>query len=136
MIFGNGTCVHNGACPPGLDGATKFAYSPDGTLMATDPARSAPRNRFSFAVTGAVATPFSIHIAMPHMSCVPAQWEWLPDGSGFAYVRMCTASRGYDLALVTVLLHGGRSHVLTTLSSRDPGAIDLTRATRCVGCGG
>lgn len=134
MIFGNGTCVHNGPCPAPLAGATRFELSPDGRMSATDPTATGTRNRFSFWVTGSIAAPSAVHIAMPRMSCVPAQWRWLPDSSGFAYVRACSSSRGVDLALVTVSL-SGQWHVLITLSTPRQGDIDLAPATRCVACG-
>ena len=132
MALGNGHGVH-GVPPfgPTLEGATHFQYAPNRKYIATDPNNS-------LWISGQVARPFRIPI--PHAgSCVLAQWTWLSDSSGLAYVTTCTVGGSnplrYRLTLGTVSLKGGKPAVLDTIESRNPQAIDLAPAYRCVGCG-
>ncbi len=132
MALGNGHGVH-GVPPfgPALEGATHFQYAPNRKYIATDPNNS-------LWISGQVARPFRIPI--PHAgSCVLSQWTWLSDSSGLAYVTTCTVGGSnplrYRLTLGTVSLKGGKPAVLDTIESRNPQAIDLAPAYRCVGCG-
>lgn len=132
MTLGNGHAVH-GIPPfdPALEGATHFQYAPNRKYLATDPNNS-------LWISGEVARRFRIPI--PHAgSCVLAQWTWLSDSSGLAYVTACTVAGSsplrYRLTLGAVSLKGGKPAMLDTLESRNPQAIDLTPAYRCVGCG-
>lgn len=132
LVLGNGHGLHG--IPPfgsALTGATHSQYSPNGAYSATD-----PNNNLS--IGGEVVRPLSIPV--PHAgSCVLAQWTWLPDSSGLAYVTVCTVPGsspiGYRLTLGAVSLSNGKRTVLDTIDSRNPQAIDLAPAYRCVACG-
>lgn len=132
MAIGNGHGVHDvPPFGPALEGATHFQYAPNRKYIATDPNNS-------LWISGQVARP--LRIPIPHAgSCVLAQWTWLSDSSGLAYVTACTVAGSsplrYRLTLGAVSLKGGKPAMLDTLESRNPQAIDLAPAYRCVGFG-
>jgi hypothetical protein len=123
-----------------LTGATQFQYSPNHRFLATDP-HSALWVR---SATSGAAHIISLHVARSSLhvarSCVLAQWTWLADSSGFAYVTACTTPSGGSMTLATVARDGGSRHTLQTVHTVRPygygAAIDLAPATRCVACGG
>lgn len=132
MAIGNGHRVHDvPPFGPALEGATHFQYAPNRKYLATDPNNG-------FWISGEVARPFRIPIAHSG-SCVLAQWTWLSDSSGLAYVTACTVVGSsplrYRLTLGAASMKGGKPRVLDTVESRNPQAIDLAPTYRCVGCG-
>jgi hypothetical protein len=113
-----------------LTNATQFQYSPNHRFLATDPNNHLWVRRSS----GGTAHVVSLHLAR---SCVLAQWMWLADSSGFAYVTACSTPSGGSMTLGTVSRNGTSRHALQTVRPYGDGSgIDLAPATRCVGCGG
>jgi hypothetical protein len=129
MVLGTGNGVH-GHPPfgPGLGGATQFQMSPNGRYLATDPNNN-------FWVSGSATRPTTV--AVPRgKSCVLAQWSWLSDSSGFAYVTACSSATRIRLTLAMVKRTGGAPRVLYITTSTNQDAIDLAPAYRCIACGG
>jgi hypothetical protein len=70
--------------------------------------------------------------------CVLSQYEWLSDGSGLAYVRICPDGQNGDhqATLFSVLLSRSAPRQLYRALSIDQQVVDLAPVFRCVACGG
>jgi hypothetical protein len=114
---------------PQVNGATGFLSSPNHRLLVTDPG-----NRFWVAdATGEHGRFVSTDVSK---GCVLAQYSWLPDNSGLAYVTECTVpgTGQLHLSLYSVSLEA-RPRLLLRVVSKEPDAVDLAPAQRCVACG-
>jgi hypothetical protein len=123
-----------------LAGATHFQLSPNGTLLATDPLQRLWVGRPD-GQAGRL-----LPARVPRL-CVLAQYIWLRDSSGLAYVQLCSpdgqSSRGQTPAqelaaqatLFSVRLDSATPRQLYRASSADQQAIDLTASYQCVLCG-
>ena len=112
--------------------ATRFLPSPDRTLLATDP----PRGMWVASADGSHGR--FLPVTVPRL-CVLAQFAWLRDNSGLAYVQTCPSGGGAITARMTlfsVRLDGSRPRQLYAATSGDQQAVDLGPAYRCVACGG
>ena len=113
--------------------ATRFLPSPDRTLLATDP----PRGMWVASADGSHGR--VLPVTVPRL-CVLAQFAWLRDNSGLAYVQTCGLLGGgafmARMTLFSVRLDGSRPRQLYAATSADQQAVDLGPAYRCVACGG
>jgi len=116
---------------PVVNGATGFLFSPNLRRLATD-----PDNRFWVAGASGQHGHFT-NTYIPR-GCVLAQYTWLPDSSGLAYVTECTVPSSGSillrLNLYTVKL-GASPRPSLGVIDREPDALDLAPARRCVACG-
>lgn len=112
---------------------TSFALSPHGARLATD-----PNNRLWLgAANGTLGRFVNLRLSQ---NCVLAQYTWLIDGTGLAFVTVCfvpnhnaVTSRLYSLTLAAM-----RPRLLPRLNtpnSADQGEIQLAESHRCVACG-
>jgi len=133
LAIGTASGVRRGPSAVGssLGQATRFLLSPDRTLLATDPSRglwvaSADGGHGRF-----------LPVAVPRL-CVLAQFTWLRDGSGLAYVQTCRSGDAglARMTLFSVRLNGSSPRQLYAAISADQLAVDLGPAYRCVLCGG
>ena len=112
--------------------ASRFLLSPDRTLLATDP----PRGLWVASAGGSHGR--FLPVSVPRL-CVLAQFAWLRDNSGLAYVQTCRSGGGavtVRMTLFSVRLDGSRPRQLYAATSADQLAVDLGPAYRCVLCGG
>ncbi len=115
-----------------LSQATHFLLSPNGMLLATDP----QRGLWVAKPDGHAGRFLPVRASHP---CVLAQYAWLPDSSGLAYVRDCQAHSGSVMQAMTLFsmgLDGSPPRQLYSATSTDPQVIDLGPAYRCLYCGG
>ena len=134
LAIGTASGVRRGV--PGMGGpfaqATRFLLSPDRTLLATDP----PRGLWVATADGSHGR--FLPVTVPRL-CVLAQFAWLRDNSGLAYVQTCPtggAAATVRMTLFSVRLNGSRPRQLYAATAADQQAIDLGPAYRCVLCGG
>jgi dipeptidyl aminopeptidase/acylaminoacyl peptidase len=108
--------------------ATGFLMAPNRRLLVTDPG-----NRFWVADAKGGHGRFTN--TSTQKGCVLAQFSWLPDSSGLAYVTECTVAGSglFRLSLYSVKLRA-LPHLLLQLISREPDALDLGPPQRCVAC--
>jgi hypothetical protein len=145
MTIGTAAGVRRPPLPAGspLAQATRFLLSPDRTLLATD-----PRQRLWVGKPDGRAGRF-LPVHMPRY-CVLAQYTWLSDGSGLAYVQLCPPAPNASApisksqagqhvnvqsTLFSVRLDGSPPRQLYRAISADQEVIDLAPATQCVLCG-
>ena len=132
LVIGTAWGVRHSPLPAGnpLSQATHFLLSPDHRLLATDPQRglwaAMPDGHGGRFLSGPAPR-----------SCVLAQYTWLPDGSGLAYVQVCAVGQDalVRATLFSVRLDGSPPRQLYRATAADQQVIDLGPAYRCVLCG-
>jgi Tol biopolymer transport system component len=135
LLIGTLAAVRDGRLPSGssLNGATHWAYSPDHKMLATDPQNG-------LWVASAAGTHGRVLPVVLRPSCAIATYAWLHDGTGLAYLRICTVpgSTGGETqsTLFVARLGAVPPRSLVQLVGTDQSAIDIGPAYRCVGCGG
>jgi hypothetical protein len=134
-VTGTPDTVRHGVLPTGspLDGVSHWTYSPDRTMLATDP-------QAGLWVATAVGTRGRVLPVTIPRGCVMAQYAWLNDGTGLAYLRICAVAGSTagetQSTLFLAQFAGASSRTLLQKMSIDPAVIDIGEAYRCVLCGG
>jgi len=108
--------------------ATKFLFSPNRRLLVTD-----PDNRFWVAdASGSHGAIINTNVPT---SCRLAQYTWLSNNQGLAYVTACPVpgSGSIRLRLYSVQLRA-TSHLLFGIVDKDQNALTLAPAGRCIAC--
>ncbi len=127
-----------------LNQPTHFAFSPDGRRLATDPEQNATYDqaRFWIAASNGTGGRFLDLGLSRRRGCALAQYAWLNDGVGLAYVtvRGTGANTGKGplirATLYTVLLGAGQPRELLHIDDVKQDLLRLTPAAyRCVACG-
>lgn len=111
--------------------ATRFLLSPDRTLLATDP----PRGLWVASADGSHGRFLPVAV---HRLCVLAQFAWLRDNSGLAFVQTCPSGGGaitVRMTLFSVRLDGSWPRQPYAATSANKQTVDLEPAYRCVLCG-
>jgi hypothetical protein len=135
LVTGTPDTVRHGVLPTGspLDGASHWTYSPDRTMLATDPREGL------WVSTASGTRGRALPVTMPR-GCVMAQYAWLNDGTGLAYLRVCAVSGPTagerQSTLFVASLSDASSRILLQKTSIDYAVIDIGEAYRCVLCGG
>jgi hypothetical protein len=114
----------------GLAQATHFLIAPNRTRLAADPSD-----------TLWVATPTGhggkfLPVRVSRL-CVLAQFVWLSDGSGLAYVQVCPIDQDglAEVMLFSVRLDGSPPRQLYRVASTNQQVVELGPSYRCVLCG-
>jgi hypothetical protein len=133
LAIGTTAGVQHSPLPAGnpLQQATQFQLSPDRSRLATDPVPG-----LWVALANGHAGRFLPVRVAPR--CVLAQYTWLPNGSGLAYVQVCPMTgpqARVRATLFSVGLDGSPPRQLYQATSPDQQAIDLAPSYRCVLCG-
>jgi WD40-like Beta Propeller Repeat len=113
---------HRSASPP-IDNATQFLLLPNRRMLATD-----PNQRFWVTnVAGGPGTFTDPHIPS-RVGCFLTQYSWLPNSSGFAYVKSCEGVL-FHFTLYSVRLHS-KARLLISVIDKQSDALVLGPSLR------